>query len=61
MSGKQLDPMMHSGILDGEITGSHEGFINTSATDLSLSAFKASKKGKNPDLPDHQEAMIGPH
>ena len=44
-----------------EVTDPEEGFIDTSIPDVSLRAFKASKKGKNPDLPNHREAMEGPH
>ena len=38
-----------------------EGYLDTSVPDLSLRAFKASKKGNNPDLPNYREAMTGPH
>ena len=38
-----------------------EGFVDTSIPDLSMRAFKASKKGKNPDLPNFREAMEGEH
>ena len=38
-----------------------EGYIDTSVPDISLRAYKASKKGKNPDLPNYREAMEGEH
>ena len=38
-----------------------EGYIDTSVPDISLRAFKASKKGNNPDLPNYREAMEGEH
>ena len=38
-----------------------EGFLDTSIPDLSLRAYKAAKKGKNPDLPTLREAMEGLH
>ena len=44
-----------------EVKDSEEGFIDTSVPDVSLRAFKASKKGKNPDPQNHREAMEGPH
>ena len=44
-----------------EITDPEEGFIDTSVPDLSLRAMKASKKGRNPDLPSIQDALSGPH
>ena len=44
-----------------EVTDPEEGFIDTSIPDVTLRAMKASKKGKNPDLPNCCEAMEGPH
>ena len=44
-----------------EVTDPEEGHIDTSIPDVSLRAMKAAKKGKNPDLPSHCEAMEGPH
>jgi hypothetical protein len=38
-----------------------EGYIDISIPDISLRAYKASKKGKNPDLPNYREAMEGEH
>ena len=38
-----------------------EGYIDTSIPDISLRAYKTSKKGKNPDLPNYMEAMGGDH
>ena len=38
-----------------------ESFLDESRPDISLRAFKAAKKGSNPDLPNHQEAMEGEH
>ena len=43
------------------MTDPEDGFIDTSAPDLSLRAMKASKKGRNPDLPSIQDALSGPH
>ena len=44
-----------------QVTDPEEGFIDTSIPDVSLRAMIAVKKGKNPDLPSHCEAMEGPH
>ena len=38
-----------------------EGYIDTSVPDMSFRAYKASKKGNNPDLPNYREAMEGEH
>ena len=38
-----------------------EGYINTSVPDISLRAYKVSKKGNNPGLPNYREAMEGEH
>ena len=38
-----------------------DDFTDISEPDLSLRAYKAAKKGKNPDLPNYREAMEGPH
>ena len=38
-----------------------EVYIDTSIPDISLRAYKASKKGKHPDLPNYREAMEGEH
>jgi hypothetical protein len=38
-----------------------EGYIDTSIADISLRAYKASKKGKNPDLLNYREGMEGEH
>jgi hypothetical protein len=38
-----------------------EGYLDTSIPDISLRAYKASKKGNNPDLPNYREAMEGEH
>ena len=38
-----------------------EGFMDMSIPDISLKAFKAAKKGRNPDLPNFREAVEGPH
>ena len=36
-----------------------EGYIDISIPDISLRAYKASKKSKNPDLPNYRNAMEG--
>ena len=38
-----------------------EGFLDKSRPNISLRAFKAAKKGSNPDLPNYREAMEGEH
>ena len=44
-----------------EVTDPEEGFIDIDILNVSLRAMKAVKKGKNPDLPSHHEAMEGLH
>ena len=38
-----------------------EGYLDTSTPDLSLRAYKSSKKGNNPELSNYRESMEGGH
>lgn len=44
-----------------ETQDQEDDFTDISEPDLSLRAYKAAKKGKDPDLPNYREAMEGSH
>ena len=50
-----MDSKTSFGGVVGGTMDPEEGFLDTSIPDLSLKAFKASKKGNNPDLPNFRE------